>query len=150
MKKHTERQAKVNFKLSFISDVCQRCFCVIEMAKEKEYLLLERVPLEKLENRLFLFFVFLLMKSERPFVLLRNKMGDLLQKGKRIFPSSEFRAEKKLVLNGWFENYCSWKCVPFNNMGTCFYKGTEQSGPLLLKGEAIVPSSESRAEQIGP
>ena len=31
-----------------------------------------------------------------------------------------------------------------------FYKDTEQNGPLLLKGEPIVPSPESRAEQIGP
>ena len=32
-----------------------------------------------------------------------------------------------------------------------FYKNTEQNGPLvLIKVEPIVPSSESRAEQIGP
>ena len=36
------------------------------------------------------------------------------------------------------------------NMGTCFYKDTEQNGPLLLKGEPTVPSSESRAEQSVP
>ena len=35
-------------------------------------------------------------------------------------------------------------------MKCVFYKDTEQNGPLLLKGEPIVPSSESRAEQIGP
>ena len=54
-------------------------------------------------------------------------------------------------------------------MGTCFffYKNTEQNGPLVssmhdsrtivpknvflsIKWEPIVPSSESRAEQIGP
>ena len=81
--------------LMFVTAVCV-IFDKTEMAKEKEFLRLERAPLEKSENRLFLFFVFLLMKSERAFVLLRNKMGDLFLKGlgKRIFPSSEFRAEK--------------------------------------------------------
>ena len=29
-----------------------------------------------------------------------------------------------------------------------FYKDTEQNGPLLLKGEPIVPTSEFRAEQF--
>ena len=38
----------------------------------------------------------------------------------------------------------------FDSMATCFYKATEQNGPLLLKGEPIVRSSESREEQIGP
>ena len=40
-------------------------------------------------------------------------------------------------------------CVPFDEIGTSFYTIWEQNGPLLLKGEPIVPSSESRAEQIG-
>ena len=41
-------------------------------------------------------------------------------------------------------------CVPFDEIGTCFHTTWEQNGHLLLKGELIVPSSESRAEQIGP
>ena len=41
-------------------------------------------------------------------------------------------------------------CVPFDEIGTCFHTIWEQHGPSLLKGEPIVPSSESRAEQIGP
>ena len=43
------------------------------------------------------------------------------------------------------------KCVPFDNMGTCFfYKNTEQNGPLVLKWNQLFLSSEFRAEQIGP
>ena len=42
MQKHTKRQGKYNVKFAFISNVCDRCLCVIsdetEMAKEKEYL----------------------------------------------------------------------------------------------------------------
>ena len=41
-------------------------------------------------------------------------------------------------------------CVPFDEIVTCFHTTWEQNGPSLLKGEPIVPSSESRAEQIGP
>ena len=41
-------------------------------------------------------------------------------------------------------------CVPFDEFGTCFHTTWEQNGPSLLKGEPIFPSSESRAEQIGP
>ena len=41
-------------------------------------------------------------------------------------------------------------CVLFDKIGTCFHTNWEQNGPSLLKGEPIVPSSESRAEQIGP
>ena len=41
-------------------------------------------------------------------------------------------------------------CVPFDEIGTCFHTIWEKNGPSLLKGEPIVPSSESRAEQIGP
>ena len=41
-------------------------------------------------------------------------------------------------------------CVPFDEIGTCFHTTWKQNGPSLLKGEPIVPSSESRAEQIGP
>ena len=41
-------------------------------------------------------------------------------------------------------------CVPFDEIGTYFHTTWEQNGPSLLKGEPIVPSSESRAEQIGP
>ena len=39
-------------------------------------------------------------------------------------------------------------CVPFDEIGTSFPTTWEQN--LLLKEEPIVPSSESRAEQIGP
>ena len=41
--------------------------------------------------------------------------------------------------------------VPFDNMGTCFFfikYGTKWS--FSVKVEPIVPSSEFRAEQIGP
>ena len=41
-------------------------------------------------------------------------------------------------------------CVPFYEIGTCLNTTWEPNGHLLLKGEPIVPSSESRAEQIGP
>ena len=41
-------------------------------------------------------------------------------------------------------------CVPFDEIGTCFHTTWEQNGPSLVKGEPIVPSSESRVEQIGP
>ena len=37
-------------------------------------------------------------------------------------------------------------CVPFDEIGTNFPTTWERNGPLLLKGEPIVPSSESRAE----
>ena len=41
-------------------------------------------------------------------------------------------------------------CVPFDEIGMSFPTTWEQNGPLLLKEEPIVPSSKSRAEQIGP
>ena len=41
-------------------------------------------------------------------------------------------------------------CVPFDEIGTCFHTTWEQNGPSLIKGGPTVPSSESRAEQIGP
>ena len=41
-------------------------------------------------------------------------------------------------------------CVPFVKIGTCFHTTWEQNCPSLLKGEPIVPSSEFRADQIGP
>ena len=41
-------------------------------------------------------------------------------------------------------------CIPFDEIETSFYTTWEQNGPLLLKGEPIVPNSEPRAEQIGP
>ena len=41
-------------------------------------------------------------------------------------------------------------CVPFDEIGTCFHTTWVQNGPSLPKGERTVPSSESRAEQIGP
>ena len=34
-------------------------------------------------------------------------------------------------------------CVPFDEIGTSFHTTWEQNGPLLLKGEPIVSSSES-------
>ena len=41
-------------------------------------------------------------------------------------------------------------CVPFDEIGTNFPTTWERNGPLLLKGEPIVPNSQSRTEQSGP
>ena len=44
--------------------------------------------------------------------------------------------------------YCSeFRIITWEGV---FYKNTEQNGPFSVKLEPIVPSSESRAEQIGP
>ena len=41
-------------------------------------------------------------------------------------------------------------CVPFDEIRTSFHTTWEQNGHLLLKEEPIIPSSETREEQIGP
>ena len=44
----------------------------------------------------------------------------------------------------WQVLFLKKKCVPFDNMGTCFYKNTEQNGPLVLQRNQLfrVPNHE--------